>query len=709
MRFTSHQSITPHIRTLLAFLTLLFSNLAQCAEWNGGEKWDLFDCPDRRAMWVWNPAAISGTKNDNRSWDPTPSAPRNAEARFYENYKGSQDLFFDFCENKSIRVLYFFNAVWEWNMADLDNATPRVPNEAGFATFVAEANSRGIQVWLMCYLWDDPNDSRMTITANKQSIKLLAEAVHNFNLAHPTTPVAGIHLDQEPGDTTVYDDLLDTMKIGQDWVDAHSPNIMISQALRPKWRNQNITWNGSTKPMNEHVMATIGHGAYMSYNDEVSIAKSWLTPIVNYATANNKKISSGFEVWDYAGLWPNSDEETWWEEIRNEPLATRFKVDAAAPVTFEDAMHDIVSSYETQSGYDRQVVHSYSNYFEHWFGELPRDYILNLPNGEYVSATQNPAKVNLYQDTRELVGLSQFVGEPTADAGADQTITDSDSLAGESVSLDASASSDSDSSIASYEWKNNNSVIAASENPTVNLAEGVHTITLTVTDNDGRTGIDTVIITVNENSYPLTVSNGSGDGTILEGLTAYIIAETAPAGQHFENWTTSDGGSFGDSNTATTTYTMPSNTAEVTANYRLNDSDGNNLNDAWETAHFERVGTVANDADDDGDGYTTFEEMVFGLDPKVRDPANAAVAIQIVDDAGTNKVEFKFRRPLNFGTLDVTYQLESSSNLGGNSWTLDATAGALSDDAITQWVTFLLPLGPEKAFYRCKVTPTPIQ
>ncbi len=631
------------MRTLLALLTLLFSNVAQSVEWNGGEKWDLFDCSDRRAMWVWNPAAVTGTKEENRSWDPTASAPRNAQARFFENYKGSQDLFFDFCENKSIRVLYFYNAVWEWNMADLDNATPTIPNEAEFASLVAEANSRGIQVWLMCYLWDDPNDSRMTITAQKQSMKRLAEAVHNFNIAHPTTPVAGIHVDQEPGDTSVYDDLLDTMKIAQDWVDANSPDIMISQALRPRWRNQNITWNGATKPMNEHIMDTIGHGAYMSYNDNVNTVKNWITPITNYATANNKKISSGFEVNDLTGLWPNSDEETWWEEIGLEPVATRFKVDAAAPITFEDAMHDIVSTYEAQAGYDRQVIHSYGDYFKHWFGEHPRDYILNLPAGEYVSATQNPAKVNLHQDSRPLVGISKFIGAPTAHAGADQVIFDTDSLAGESVTLDASASTDSDGSIASYEWKNNGSVIATTETPTVSLADGVHTITLTVTDNDGKTGTATVEITVNAVS--------------------------------------------------------------VTPN----DSDGNGLNDVWETTNFGSLGSVAPDADTDGDGYTTFEEMVFGLDPNVKDPANAHIAIKTVDIAGTDMVEFKFRRPLNFATLEVSYQLETSTNLsdlGAGKWTVNAAVGVLSDDGVTQWVTFLLPLAQDKTFYRCKVTPS---
>lgn len=393
--------------TKIALLSLVLSSFSRGAEWNGGEQWDLFDCPARRAMWVWDPVAVTGTKAENRAWDPTPKAPRNAKTRFFENYKGSQDLFFDFCENKSIRVLYFYNAVWEWNKEDLDKAKPNIPDEAQFAKFVAAANKRGIQVWLMCYLWDNPNDPRMKAAAEKQSIKRLAEAVHNFNIAHPKSPLAGIHLDQEPGDVAVYDDLLDSMKIAQEWVNKNSPDIIISQALRPRWRNQEIRWNGVTKPMNEHIMDTIGHAAHMSYNDNVKTVKNWLTPITDYAGNRGKKVSSGFEVNDLTGQWKNSDKETWWEEIRNEPLAKRFKLDPANPVTFEDAMHDIVETYKAKAGYDRQVIHSYAGYFEHWFGERPRDYILKLPAGKYDSTKQNPAKVDLRKDTRPLSGIGE--------------------------------------------------------------------------------------------------------------------------------------------------------------------------------------------------------------------------------------------------------------------------------------------------------------
>jgi mono/diheme cytochrome c family protein len=85
---------------------------------------------------------------------------------------------------------------------------------------------------------------------------------------------------------------------------------------------------------------------------------------------------------------------------------------------------------------------------------------------------------------------------PTADAGPDQTVTDSDDDGSENVTLDGSASTDAEGPIASWEWSESGSPIASGENPTVAFAVGAHTVTLTVTDGDGATDTDQVLITV---------------------------------------------------------------------------------------------------------------------------------------------------------------------------------------------------------------------
>ena len=95
--------------------------------------------------------------------------------------------------------------------------------------------------------------------------------------------------------------------------------------------------------------------------------------------------------------------------------------------------------------------------------------------------------------------LATFNGNqpPSSSAGPDQTVTDSDNSGSESVTLDGSASSDSDGTITSHVWTENSTQIATGAAPTVDLAVGTHTITLTVTDNDSATATDEVVITVN--------------------------------------------------------------------------------------------------------------------------------------------------------------------------------------------------------------------
>lgn len=91
---------------------------------------------------------------------------------------------------------------------------------------------------------------------------------------------------------------------------------------------------------------------------------------------------------------------------------------------------------------------------------------------------------------------------PTAAAGPDQTVGDSDGSGNALVQLDGAASSDGDGSIVLYEWSEDGSTIATGATPSVTFSVGLHTVTLTVTDDDGATDTDTVAITVNANQAP---------------------------------------------------------------------------------------------------------------------------------------------------------------------------------------------------------------
>jgi len=85
---------------------------------------------------------------------------------------------------------------------------------------------------------------------------------------------------------------------------------------------------------------------------------------------------------------------------------------------------------------------------------------------------------------------------PDADAGHDLTVTDGNDDGQGQVTLDGSGSSDPDGSIVSWVWTEGGGEIATGETPHVTFALGTHTVTLTVTDNDGATDTDIVEVTV---------------------------------------------------------------------------------------------------------------------------------------------------------------------------------------------------------------------
>ncbi len=90
---------------------------------------------------------------------------------------------------------------------------------------------------------------------------------------------------------------------------------------------------------------------------------------------------------------------------------------------------------------------------------------------------------------------------PTANAGPDRNIPDSDGEPGESVTLDGSASTDTDGTLASFTWSRQINVeqtelLGTGQTLTVRLPDGANDIILVVTDNAGIPSVDTVTITV---------------------------------------------------------------------------------------------------------------------------------------------------------------------------------------------------------------------
>jgi hypothetical protein len=102
---------------------------------------------------------------------------------------------------------------------------------------------------------------------------------------------------------------------------------------------------------------------------------------------------------------------------------------------------------------------------------------------------------------------------PIAVTGPNQVVYDE-------VALDGSSSYDTDGTIESYAWvlegiDNEYDRTAEGPNPTVSdLEHGFYLVTLTVTDNDGYTGTDTMFLGANHQCGPPPCEDSYGDGQL---------------------------------------------------------------------------------------------------------------------------------------------------------------------------------------------------
>ena len=95
------------------------------------------------------------------------------------------------------------------------------------------------------------------------------------------------------------------------------------------------------------------------------------------------------------------------------------------------------------------------------------------------------------------LGLTTPPAAPVANAGADQTVKDSDGNGQETVTLDGSASYDPDLNITAWQWSEGTSVLGSGKTLAYDFAVGSHTVTLKVTDSSGLPASDGTAITVN--------------------------------------------------------------------------------------------------------------------------------------------------------------------------------------------------------------------
>jgi len=142
-----------------------------------------------------------------------------------------------------------------------------------------------------------------------------------------------------------------------------------------------------------------------------------------------------------------------------------------------------------------------SNHMADTIEKAPADYVtsttFHTSGNEGLTVTSDASTITKAEESVNMMATGSTGNKaPTANAGEDQTIE-----LGDTLNLDASKSSDSDGSIVSYEWKIGTNIFTTSNAQDlfipVDLVKGnTYTLSLTVTDDDGATGSDSIQITV---------------------------------------------------------------------------------------------------------------------------------------------------------------------------------------------------------------------
>ncbi len=117
----------------------------------------------------------------------------------------------------------------------------------------------------------------------------------------------------------------------------------------------------------------------------------------------------------------------------------------------------------------------------------------------------------------QLVGGGSVNTPPIADAGKDQA-----AIEGTAMTLDGSGSSDPDGTIVAYAWTEGGTTLGTVASFSHTFPVGTHTITLMVTDDDGTTATDTVVVTVAAAPNQAPTAHAGADQSVIEGTAVSL-------------------------------------------------------------------------------------------------------------------------------------------------------------------------------------------
>ena len=149
---------------------------------------------------------------------------------------------------------------------------------------------------------------------------------------------------------------------------------------------------------------------------------------------------------------------------------------------------------------------------------------LNLPDGENTIRYQATDKDGEIRSASVTITVEAPNQSPVVEiTDGSRSVSDTDGLDGETVSLSAVAT-DSDGSVSSSEWLINDEVVATGTSAELALSDGATTITFRATDNEGADSSTSATITVLSNSPPEVTING-GDRIVedSDGVSGELV------------------------------------------------------------------------------------------------------------------------------------------------------------------------------------------
>lgn len=190
--------------------------------------------------------------------------------------------------------------------------------------------------------------------------------------------------------------------------------------------------------------------------------------------------------------------------------------------------YDLIIRYANNSGSNRDVevtvngltpvVVPLPDQFDSWseWGSVTL-FGISLISGNNTIRIQNaPGYSGPNIDNIEIVitGSETANLAPLANAGPDQTITNTNGSGTELVILDGSGSSDNDGTIVNYEWSKDNSVVGTEAIISTSFDVGTHVVGLRIIDDGGLESNDYVIVIIKAGSTPPFSQSSGPDGIV---------------------------------------------------------------------------------------------------------------------------------------------------------------------------------------------------